>query len=312
MGGGSTPTLTNDFVLFTDNLDPVNLLALSVKTGDIVAQTPILDQLPTNTQVTVENSILVYSADPSRTSVVVCNWFGAGNAELTEPGSDSSIQTYENIYDPHWIQQGNVMLDPGVERVDFIRQGDRYTAQTLWTREDIQDTSMIKLATGTGYLYGYWQNLDTSMWSYYALDFDTGETVLEVPVSSEPAYNNMAVGMIVDVTGNALYCPTNKQQLLRLQDRFVYLPDARMQRIDLDKTKRYVLEETALRQGSGMAVTPASYLCSAVISPQDPETLVAFRVNGLSQIPSALTLFLQTPGQQYVPMEAAQWQLTDA
>ena len=98
-GSGTTPTLTKDLVLFTDNQAPVNLLAMSSETGEVVAETPVLDELPDGTPVAVENSILVYSGDASRTSVLVCNWFGAGNAGLADPDTDSSVQSYEALYD---------------------------------------------------------------------------------------------------------------------------------------------------------------------------------------------------------------------
>lgn len=35
-GGGSTPTLTRDLLLFTDNLDPINLIAVDMKTGSVL------------------------------------------------------------------------------------------------------------------------------------------------------------------------------------------------------------------------------------------------------------------------------------
>ena len=60
---------------------------------------------------------------------------------------------------------------------------------------------------------------------YIILDFETGETVFSMDVASKPMYNNMAIGMYAGNSGNALYCPTGYLELLRLQDRFVYLPE---------------------------------------------------------------------------------------
>ena len=40
-------------------------------------------------------------------STIVCNWFGAGSAGLADPDSDSSIQSYANIYDINWLIEGN-------------------------------------------------------------------------------------------------------------------------------------------------------------------------------------------------------------
>ena len=45
----------------------------------------------------------------------MCNWFGAGSAGLADPNSDSSIQSYANIYDTNWLTKGNCMIAPGVD-----------------------------------------------------------------------------------------------------------------------------------------------------------------------------------------------------
>ena len=96
-GGGCSPTLTPNLVLFTDNQDPVNLLALDMKTGKVVASCPVLANLPEGYQVAVENSAIVYDDGEGTVSTIVCNWFGAGNAGLANPNSDSSIQSYATI-----------------------------------------------------------------------------------------------------------------------------------------------------------------------------------------------------------------------
>ena len=96
-GGGCSPSLTPNLVMFTDNQDPVNLLALDMKTGTIVAECPVLDDLPDGYQVAVENSAIVYDDGEGTVSTIVCNWFGAGNAGLADPDNDSSIQSYANI-----------------------------------------------------------------------------------------------------------------------------------------------------------------------------------------------------------------------
>ncbi len=120
-GGGCSPSLTPDLVMFTDNADPVKLLALDMKTGEIVASMPVLDDLPEGYQVAVENSAIVYDDSEGTVSTIVCNWFGAGNAGLADPDNDSSIQSYANIYDMNWLTKGNCMIAPGVERVDTVK-----------------------------------------------------------------------------------------------------------------------------------------------------------------------------------------------
>lgn len=309
-GGGSTPTLTNDLVLFTDNRSPVHLMAISIKTGELVASMPVLDSLPETTPVSVENSILVYAPSDERASVIICNWFGAGNSGLDSPDANSSIQSYENIYDANWMKEGNKYLSPGIERIDVVKIGDSYHMEKVWTREDIRDTSMLKLSTATGYLYGYWQNIDTGFWSYYILDYTTGETLLEVPVSDNPLYNNMAVGMIVDIRGNALYCPTNAKVLLRLQDRFVYLPGNPEIKLNLDETSRENLSCEEFAKLSGTEGTPISYLSAAAFYSVADEDVIAFRVNGINNKNAGdLSLYAMDDGGSLKQVEDDAWQI---
>ena len=250
-GGGCSPSLTPNLVLFTDNQDPVNLLALSMETGEVVASLPVLDNLPQGYQVAVENSAIVYDNGAGTVSTIVCNWFGAGNAALANPDSDSSIQSYANIYDSNWLRQGNAMIAPGVERVDTVKTDTGYEMKSVWCRSDLADTSIMKLSTATGYIYGYVQDLNSGMWQYIILDFDTGETVFTMDVSDKPGYNNMAIGMYAGNSGNALYCPTGCLELLRLQDRFVYLPNMPYRSVNPDKTARNVLSQQQFTADGG-------------------------------------------------------------
>lgn len=309
-GSGTTPTLTKDLVLFTDNLDPVNLIALSAKTGEVAATVPVLDQLGTDVPVSVENSILVYSGSEERTSVLVCNWFGAGNAGLRQQDADSSVQTYANIYDENWTNEGGKYLAPGVERVDIVKDGNAYTGEKVWFREDIRDTAMIKLSTATGYFYGYWQDMDTGMWCYEVLDFETGETVYALPVSDLPEYNNMAVGMIADVKGNTLYCPTNNMEMVRWQDEFAYLPDSPAKKLDLNSMERYNLSEDDFKKMSGTELTVATYLMKATVNNIAKETTIVFQVNGLDKKASDYTLLYKDAKGNLKEYEGT-WSLCD-
>ena len=182
-GGGCSPSLTKDLVMFTDNQDPVNLIAVDMKTGEQVASMPVIDELPEGTQVSVENSAIVYDDGEGTVSTIVCNWFGAGSAKLGEADNDSSIQSYENIYDVGWLRQGNKMIAPGIERVDTVKTEDGYEMKSIWCRSDLSDTSMMKLSTATGYIYGYVQDMETGMWQYIMLDFETGETAFTMDIT---------------------------------------------------------------------------------------------------------------------------------
>ena len=309
-GGGCSPTLTPNLVLFTDNQDPVNLLALDMKTGEVVASTPVLDDLPEGYQVAVENSAIVYDDGEGTVSTIVCNWFGAGNAGLADPNNDSSIQSYANIYDMNWLTKGNCMIAPGVERVDTVKTDSGYEMKSIWSRNDLSDTSIMKLSTATGYIYGYVQNLESGMWQYIVLDFATGETVFTMDVSNKYGYNNMAIGMYAGNSGNALYCPTGYLELLRLQDRFVYLPEMPYRKVDLDKAARNVLTQAQFEQDGGEG-TVASWRNTATVENVHPNTTVAFRMNDLSGSTSALTLYAYGADGKLAKVEPALWSITD-
>ena len=309
-GGGCSPTLTPNLVLFTDNQDPVNLLALDMKTGEVVASTPVLDDLPEGYQVAVENSAIVYDDGEGTVSTIVCNWFGAGNAGLADPNNDSSIQSYANIYDMNWLTKGNCMIAPGAERVDTVKTDSGYEMKSIWSRNDLSDTSIMKLSTATGYIYGYVQDLESGMWQYIILDFETGETVFTMDVSNKYGYNNMAIGMYAGNSGNALYCPTGYLELLRLQDRFVYLPEMPYRKVDLDKAARNVLTQAQFEQDGGEG-TVASWRNTATVENVHPNTTVAFRMNDLSGSTSALTLYAYGADGKLAKVEPALWSITD-
>ena len=289
-GGGCSPSLTKDLVMFTDNQDPVNLIAVDMKTGEQVASMPVIDELPEGTQVSVENSAIVYDDGEGTVSTIVCNWFGAGSAKLGEADNDSSIQSYENIYDVGWLRQGNKMIAPGIERVDTVKTEDGYEMKSIWCRSDLSDTSMMKLSTATGYIYGYVQDMETGMWQYIMLDFETGETAFTMDISDKPGYNNMAIGMYAGNSGNALYCPTGYLELLRLQDRFVYLPEIPYRKVDLDQAMRNVLSQEKFAADGGQGDVEG-WLNTITVENVHPNTTVAIRMKGISGETGSLKLY---------------------
>ena len=307
-GGGCSPSLTSKLVMFTDNQDPVNLLALDMKTGEIVASMPVIDELPENMQVSVENSAMVYDNGEGTVSTIVCNWFGAGSAKLADADNDSSIQTYENIYDVNWLKQGNKMVVPGVERVDTIKTKDGYKMKSIWCRNDIHDTSMMKLSTATGYIYGYVQDLESGMWQFIMLDFETGETAFTMDVSDKPGYNNMAIGMYAGNSGNTLYCPTGYLELLRLQDRFVYLPEMPYRKVDLDKAKRNVLTQEEFTEAGGKG-NVAGWLNTITVENVHPNTTVAIRMKGIAGEADTFTLYAYDKENKLKEVPAELWHI---
>lgn len=307
-GSGCSPSMTSNLVLFTDNLDPVNLIALDMKTGETVASLPVLDELPEGTQVSVENSAIVYDNSNGTVSTIVCNWFGAGSANLGNADSDSSIQSYANIYDVNWLQQGNKMIAPGVERIDTIKTENGYEMQSIWCRNDLSDTSMLKLSTATGYIYGYVQDLETGMWQYIILDFETGETVLSMDVSNKAGYNNMAIGMYAGNSGNALYCPTGYLELLRLQDRFVYLPEMPYREVDLDLANRNVLTQEQFEADGGQG-SVAGWLNTVTVENVHPSTTVALRMNGICGAANAFKLYAYDANHALTEIPTELWHI---
>lgn len=307
-GSGCSPSMTSNLVLFTDNLDPVNLIALDMKTGETVASLPVLDELPEGTQVSVENSAIVYDNSNGTVSTIVCNWFGAGSANLGNADSDSSIQSYANIYDVNWLQQGNKMIAPGVERIDTIKTENGYEMQSIWCRNDLSDTSMLKLSTATGYIYGYVQDLETGMWQYIILDFETGETVLSMDVSNKAGYNNMAIGMYAGNSGNALSCPTGYLELLRLQDRFVYLPEMPYREVDLDLANRNVLTQEQFEADGGQG-SVTGWLNTVTVENVHPSTTVALRMNGICGAANAFKLYAYDANHTLTEIPTELWHI---
>ena len=307
-GGGCSPSLTNDLVMFTDNQDPVNLIAVDMKTGEQVASMPVIDELPEGTQVSVENSAIVYDDGEGTVSTIVCNWFGAGSAKLGEADNDSSIQSYENIYDVGWLRQGNKMIAPGIERVDTVKTEDGYEMKSIWCRSDLSDTSMMKLSTATGYIYGYVQDMETGMWQYIMLDFETGETAFTMDISDKPGYNNMAIGMYAGNSGNSLYCPTGYLELLRLQDRFVYLPEMPYRKVDLDQAIRNVLSQEKFAADGGQGDVEG-WLNTITIENVHPNTTVAIRMKGISGETGSLKLYAYGTDGTLKEVPAEKWHI---
>ena len=307
-GGGCSPSLTKDLVMFTDNQDPVNLTAVDMKTGEQVASMPVIDELPEGTQVSVENSAIVYDDGEGTVSTIVCNWFGAGSAKLGEADNDSSIQSYENIYDVGWLRQGNKMIAPGIERVDTVKTEDGYEMKSIWCRSDLSDTSMMKLSTATGYIYGYVQDMETGMWQYIMLDFETGETAFTMDISDKPGYNNMAIGMYAGNSGNALYCPTGYLELLRLQDRFVYLPEMPYRKVDLDQAMRNVLSQEKFAADGGQGEVEG-WLNTITIENVHPNTTVAIRMKGISGETGSMKLYAYGADGTLKEVPAEKWHI---
>ena len=167
---------------------------------------------------------------------------------------------------------------------------------------------MMKLSTATGYVYGYVQNLETGMWQYIMLDFETGETVFSMDVANKPGYNNMAIGMYAGNSGNALYCPTGYLELLRLQDRFVYLPDMPYRKVDLDQAIRNVLSQEQFEADGGQG-SVAGWLNTVTIENVHPNTTVVLRMKGISGSAEEMKLYAYDANGTLQEVAAELWHI---
>ena len=129
-------------------------------------------------------------------------------------------------------------------------------------------------------------------------------------VSDKYGYNNMAIGMYAGNSGNALYCPTGYLELLRLQDRFVYLPELPYRKVDLDQAARNVLSQDQFTQDGGEGEV-AGWRNSVSVRNVHPNTTVAFRMNNLSGSVSDLTLYAYGMDDRLAKVPAELWSITD-
>ena len=120
----------------------------------------------------------------------------------------------------------------------------------------------------------------------------------------------MKFGMYAGNSGNALYCPTGYLELLRLQDRFVYLPEMPYREVDPDKAARNLLSREKFEQGGGEG-TVASWCNTATIRNVHPNTTVAFRMNNLSGSTSDLMLDAYGTDGKLQQVASEMWKITD-
>ena len=111
-------------------------------------------------------------------------------------------------------------------------------------------------------------------------------------------------------SGNALYCPTGYLELLRLQDRFVYLPEMPYRQVDLDKTARNVLTQEQFEQAGGDG-TVASWRNTATVENVHPNTTVAFRMNNLSGSAAELKLYGYDADGKLAGVGKELWSITE-
>lgn len=129
-------------------------------------------------------------------------------------------------------------------------------------------------------------------------------------VSDKSGYNNMAIGIYTGNSGNALYCPTGYLELLRLQDRFVYLPEMPYRKVDLDKASRTVLTREKYEQDGGKGKT-ASWLNTITVENVHANTTVAIRMNNISGNVSDLKLYAYGTDGKLTEVDRDLWSITN-
>lgn len=110
-------------------------------------------------------------------------------------------------------------------------------------------------------------------------------------------------------SGNALYCPTGYLELLRLQDRFVYLPEMPYRKVDLDKAARNVLSQEQFTADGG-AGNVMGWRNTVTVRNVHPNTTVAIRMNNLSGDASQLKLYAYGTDGKLTEVARELWMIT--
>ena len=118
----------------------------------------------------------------------------------------------------------------------------------------------------------------------------------------------MAIGMYAGNSGNALYCPTGYLELLRPQDRFVYLPEMPYRKVNLDQARRNVLSQENFEAEGGQGKV-AGWLNTVTVENVHPNTTVALRMKGLSGETAAFKLYAYGTNGKLTEIPAELWHI---
>ncbi|MEI3138246.1 MAG: hypothetical protein V8T31_00860 [Lachnospiraceae bacterium] len=183
--------------------------------------------------------------------------------------------------------------------------------KSIWCRSDLSDTSMMKLSTATGYVYGYVQNLGKlECGSISCWILKQGKLVFSMDVANKPGYNNMAIGMYAGNSGNALNCPTGYLELLRLQDRFVYLLDMPYRKVDLDQAIRNVLSQEQFEADGGQG-SVAGWLNTVTIEKCTSNTPVVLRMKRILGSAEEMKLYAYDANGTLQEVAAELWHIQE-
>lgn len=122
--------------------------------------------------------------------------------------------------------------------------------------------------------------------------------------------NFKEIGMYAGNSGNTLYCPTGYLELLRLQDRFVYLPEMPYRKVDLDKAKRNVLTQEEFTEAGGKG-NVAGWLNTITVENVHPNTTVAIRMKGIAGKADTFTLYAYDKENKLKEVPAELWHIQE-
>lgn len=159
-GSGTTPTVQGDWVSFTDNADPLQVVVVRRDTGAVVCTVPVFGK-------------------------------GAGSDENSLIGIGRMV-IVENNYGytgPTSVENGKTTL-PGVARIDI--DADGRGCHRVWENDTLSVPTVVsKLSLANGLLYTYTKDESTSdAWWFTAVDVRTGRMVYQRLTGTGQGYNN--------------------------------------------------------------------------------------------------------------------------
>ncbi len=168
-GSGTTPTLVGNFVVIGDNADPkMNVQFHFRNNGTLVKKIPIFNE----NKSCAENSPIGVTWENGSCSVIFANNYGHKNMFAATLGRTP---------------------EPGVTRVDLIKNNDSYEIKEVWTSNEVPVSALPKLSLGSGLIYIYSKDpspIGLNLWYFTAIDFATGKTVFKRLTGTSVTYNN--------------------------------------------------------------------------------------------------------------------------
>lgn len=159
-GSGTTPTVQGDWVSFTDNADPLQVVVVRRDTGAVVCTVPVFGKSAGSD----ENSLIGIGR-----LMIVENNYGYTGPAATENGKTTV---------------------PGVARIDI--DADGRGCHRIWENDALSVPTVVsKLSLANGLLYTYTKdNSSSDGWWFTAIDARTGRLVYQRLTGTGPGYNN--------------------------------------------------------------------------------------------------------------------------